>query len=88
MHHVTAADVSPDGRTLAVLTYKHLLLYPRVGKEGWGQAIRRQPQSQDVPWLPQPEALGWAVDGKGLYATGEFSPAPLVYFPFPRSTSH
>ena len=67
------------------MTYEHLLLYPRVGKERWAQAIRRPPQSQDVPWLHQPEALGWAVDGRGLYATGEFSPAPLVYFPFPRS---
>ena len=83
VHQVTAADVSPDGRTLAVLTYEQLLLYPRVGKERWGQAIRRVPQSQVVPWLHQPEALAWAMDGRGLYATGEFSPVPLVFFPFP-----
>lgn len=83
VHQVTAMDVSPDSRTLAVLTYEHLLLYPRAGKERWARAIQRAPQSREVPWLHQPEALGWAADGRGLYATGEFSPAPLVYFPFP-----
>ncbi len=83
VHQVTAADISPDGRTLAVLTYEHLLLYPRVGKERWMQATGRPPQVREVPWLPQPEALAWTADGHGLYATGEFTPAPLVYFPFP-----
>lgn len=79
LHQVTAADVSPDGRTLAVLTYQHLLLYPRGADERWRQAVRRDPQVRDVPWVPQPEAAGWAADGRGLYVTGEFTPAPLVY---------
>ena len=83
VHHVTAADVSPDGRTLAVLTYKHLLIYPRAGNERWTQATRHPPLVRVVPWLPQPEAIAWTADGNALYATGEFSPAPLVYFPFP-----
>ena len=69
------------------MTYEHLLLYPRVGNGTLGTGRSgASPRSQDVPWLPQPEALGWAIDGRGLYATGEFSPAPLVYFPLPRST--
>ena len=87
VHQVTAADVSPDGRTLAVLTYRYLLVYPRVGNERWMQAIRRAPQqAREVPWLPQPEAIAWTADGHGMYATGEFTPAPLVYFPFPGPT--
>jgi hypothetical protein len=32
-----------------------------------------------LPWLPQGEALAWSADGKALYATGELSPAPLLY---------
>lgn len=76
-HQVTAADVSPDGRSLAVMTYRHLLLYPRSGREGWDIAISRPPQVRLLPWLPQAEALGWAADGRSLYATGEFVPAPL-----------
>ena len=27
------------------------------------------------------EALAWLPDGSGLFATGEFSPAPLVFLP-------
>ena len=78
---VTAADVSPDGRTLAVLTYARLLLYRRTGNESWSAAVARAPVAQPLPWLHQAEALAWATDGRGLYASGEFSPAPLVYLP-------
>ena len=78
---VSATDLSPDGRTLAVLTYGGLRLYRRSGTEGWAEAAARYPLRRDVPWLHQPEAVAWSVDGLGLYATGEFSPAPLVYLP-------
>lgn len=75
--HVTAADISPDGRTLAVMTYRYLLLYPRQPDERWTSAVARQPQVSLLPWLQQAEALGWSADGTSLYATGEFIPAPL-----------
>ena len=78
---VTAADVSPDGRTLAVLTYARLLLYRRAGNEPWSAAVARPPTVQPLPWLHQAEAVAWSADGRGLYASGEFSPAPLVYLP-------
>jgi len=75
---VTAADVSPDGRTLAVLTYDHVLLYRRRGSESWARAVARPPRVHPLTLLPQAEALGWAVDGHALYAAGEFIPAPLL----------
>lgn len=75
--HVTAAAVSPDGNTLAVMTYRYLLLYPRQPGERWASAIARSPRTSQLPWLPQAEALDFSVDGKSLYATGEFIPAPL-----------
>ena len=74
---VTAADVSPDGRTLAVMTYRYLLFYPAVRGQGWGRAVARQPDVRTLPWLPQAEAMGWAVDGRSVYTSGEFVPAPL-----------
>lgn len=77
VHQVTAADLSPDGRTLAVMTYRDLLLYPRREGQSWAQAIAVAPSVRALPWLPQAEALGWSADGKALYATGEFIPAPL-----------
>lgn len=78
-HQVTAADLSPDGRALAVLTYRDVLLYRRRGGESWGHATARSPTTHDLPWLPQAEALGWAANGHALYASGEVSPAPLLY---------
>ena len=78
---VTAADLSPDGRTLAVLTYDRLLFYPRAQAEAWSAAIARPPAVQSLPGLHQAAAVAWLPDGKGLSATGEFRPAPLVYLP-------
>lgn len=78
---VTGASLAPDGRTLAVLTYQNLLLYPRRKGDTWAHALARSPQVHGLPWLHQPEALSWAANGRGLFATGEFSPAPLLYVP-------
>jgi len=78
---VTAADVSPDGRTLAVLTYARLLLYRRAGDEAWSTSVAGPPVVRPLPWLHQAEAVAWTTEGQGLYASGEFSPAPLVYLP-------
>jgi len=76
---VTAADLSPDGRTLAVLTYGSVLFYRRTPGEDWRTAVARMPETHDVPLIPQAEALAWSAGGAGLYATGEFKPAPLFY---------
>lgn len=75
--HVTAADISPDGRTLAILTYDDVLLYP-LGGDGWAEAVGRHPQVHPLALLPQAEALTWTADGHAMYATGEFRPAPLM----------
>ncbi|HEU4773207.1 MAG TPA: hypothetical protein VFS82_01605 [Lysobacter sp.] len=74
---VTAASVSPDRTTLAVMTYRYLLLYPRAPHQDWAAAVAAPPRVSVLPWLPQAEALGWSADGRSLYATGEFVPAPL-----------
>ena len=76
---VTAADLSPDGRTLAVLTYGSVLFYRRQPGEDWGEAVSRPPEAHDVPLIPQAEALAWSKGGGGLYASGEFRPAPIFY---------
>lgn len=76
---VTAADLSPDGNTLAVLTYGSVMFYRRQAGEDWGAAVARDPEAHDVPLIPQAEALAWSAGGSGLYATGEFNPAPIFY---------
>lgn len=76
---VTAADVSPDRSTLAVLTYGSVLFYRRAEGEDWADAVSRPPEAHDVPPIPQAEALTWSDGGAGLYGSGEFSPAPIFY---------
>ncbi len=76
---VTAADLSPDGQTLAVLTYGSVLFYRREASEDWAAAVARDPEAHDVPLIPQAEALAWSAGGGGLYASGEFNPAPIFY---------
>ena len=73
---VTAAALSPDGLTLAVMTYRHLLQYRRRGAN-WDSALAAPSSARVLPWLPQAEALTFSADGRALYATGEFIPAPL-----------
>ena len=77
---VTAADLSPDGRTLAVLTYQDVLFYSRRKGENWPQVVARAPRIEPLPsLLPQAEALAWSASGAGLYASGEFRPAPIFW---------
>ena len=84
--HVSAADLSPDGRMLAVMTYRNVLFYARAQGAGWADAVAARPRVFEVPALiPQPEALAWSVDGQRLYATGEFSPAPVFILTPPRN---
>jgi hypothetical protein len=80
--YVTSADLSPDGLTLAVLTYRDILRYSRKAGEPWNRGLMRPPHVVSLPaWIHQAEALGWAADGRGLFVTGEFSPAPIAYLP-------
>lgn len=76
---VTAADISPDRSTLAVLTYGSVLFYRRAPTESWVDAVTHPPEAHPIPMLPQAEALAWNPASTGLYATGEFHPAPLFY---------
>ncbi|WP_242112196.1 hypothetical protein [Luteimonas aquatica] len=78
-HQVTAADIAPDRGRIAVMTYNEVLLYRRGARQNWAQALAGKPAVHELPWLPQAEALGWAQGGRGLFATGEFAPAPLLY---------
>lgn len=78
---VSAVDLSPDGRQLAVLTYGGVYLYSRTASESWAAALpARPPQVLSVPWLPQAEAIAWSPDGATLLVGGETIPSPLIRF--------
>jgi hypothetical protein len=77
----TAMDVSPDGSTAVVLTYKNSFLFQRQFQENWIQAFTKIPQQIQLPKLRQAEALCFAADGRTLFLTSEKTPAPLLRLP-------
>lgn len=79
---VSGADLSPDGRTLAVLNYQAVYVYRREAGARWSTALNR-PRRLDFAWMPQAEAVGFSLDGRELWVAGEQRPSPLVRFVLP-----
>lgn len=80
---VTAADISPDNRLLAVLNYRRVMLYAREPGEDWSAAVARQPRVLAFPWLPQAEAISFSADGGELLIGSEKLPTPVVDLQLP-----
>ncbi|WP_299692289.1 hypothetical protein [Hydrocarboniphaga sp.] len=75
----TAADLSAEGRRLAVLTYTHLALFERRGDEDWPQAFKaRDPLLLRLPALRIAEGMGLSADGKTALIGGERLHSPLL----------
>jgi len=78
---ITAADLSPNGRVLAVLSYRaiHFLVRERGGD--WSEALSapRLPHLM-LPWIPQAEAIAFSLDGQVLTVASEQLPSPIVRY--------
>ncbi|KAA2286217.1 hypothetical protein [Arenimonas fontis] len=77
---VTAADLGPDGRILAVLTYRAVHYLEREAGTGWAEALARPVQSLPMPWMPQAEAIAFSVDGRELRVASEQLPSPILRY--------
>lgn len=76
--HVTAMDISRDGRCAVLLTQENTALeYRRDAGESWPQAFSRAPRVLPVPEAVQAEAICYTPNGDALYITSEGSPCPL-----------
>jgi hypothetical protein len=75
---ITAMDVSPDGRLMALLTYRDGYLLRREPGESWRDALLRRPEKLGLPPLPQAEAIAFGRDGRTLWVGSERLPAPLI----------
>lgn len=78
---VTAADLSPDGTRLVLLTYTFAWEYERKPGEPWADTLARTPRKIELPALEQREAIAYGPDSKTLYLTSEGQPMPLVSIP-------
>jgi hypothetical protein len=76
--HITAMDISRDGRYAVLLTQDNTALeYRRDTDESWPQAFFRAPRALPLPEAVQAEAICYSQDGDALYVTSEGSPCPL-----------
>jgi len=70
---VTAADVSGDGRTIAVRTYDRAFVYARKAGESVAKALKRPPCTAGADLLRegQGESLALSRDGRAFYTLPE-----------------
>ncbi|MEZ5463771.1 MAG: hypothetical protein R3F22_00810 [Lysobacteraceae bacterium] len=78
---ITGADLSPDGRQLAVLNYRSVYVYQRDASGNWSKGPIAPSQSMELPWVPQAEAIGFDPDGHAVWVSSERLPAPLLRLP-------
>lgn len=74
---VTAMDVSPDGHRAIVLTLGQGYEFTRGEGETWTTAFSRQPRKINMPPRKQGESICYGANGRDLFLTSEFAPAPL-----------
>lgn len=79
----TAMDISSDNLQLLITTYKDAYLYRRKADESWADALSRNPRVIDLPQMAQTEAGAFSYDGKGVWASSEQLPTPIVFTPIP-----
>ncbi len=77
---VSGADLSPNGRVLAILNYHAIYLYVRGPNQDWGSTLKARPGRLVFPWLPQAEGIAFSSDGRSLLVASEKRPAPLFIF--------
>ena len=77
---VTGASLSPNGRVLAVLNYRSVHFLVRGPGEDWAPALAAKMPHLALPWMPQAEAIAFALDGQSLLVGSEQLPSPLLRF--------
>lgn len=77
---VTAADLSPNGRVLAVLNYRSIHFLVRGRGQDWSSALSSKLPHLALPWIPQAEAIAFSIDGHEMLVGSEQLPSPLVRY--------
>ncbi len=77
---ITAADLSPNGRVLAVLNYRSVHFVVRGTDGDWQTALSSKLPHLTLPWMPQAEAIAFSADGRSLTIASEQLPSPIIRF--------
>ena len=77
---ITGADLSPNGRVLAVLNYRSVHFVVRGTDGDWQPGLAGKLPHLTLPWMPQAEAIAFATDGRSLTIASEQLPSPIIRF--------
>ena len=82
---VTGADISPDGRRVALCDYAqgYELTLPE-GSKGFDDVWQQTPAAYSLGPRLQGESVAYRLDGAALLATSERAPAPLFEVVLPK----
>lgn len=73
----TGMDISADGKTAAVITYRSLYVFSRQDGETWAEGFQREPVEYLGPPGLHDEGVGFGADQKSIYVVTERRPAPV-----------
>ena len=73
----TGMDISTDGRTAAVITYRSLYIFRREDNETWIETFQRTPEEFEGPPGYYDEAVTFGHDPGSVLVTTERRPAPI-----------
>jgi len=67
----TGMDIARDGSLGAIVSYYGVFLYPRTGRESWGEAFAKPPVILPPHGMAQAESVAFSKDGKSLTLVSE-----------------
>jgi hypothetical protein len=76
----TALDLSPDGKSAALLSYIGIFHFPRQPGETWQAALARKPAMLEPHRLQQAESLAFSKNGKSLITLSEGNRSPILTY--------
>ncbi|WAC21037.1 hypothetical protein OVA24_06525 [Luteolibacter sp. SL250] len=76
----TGMDLTRDGSAGVLVSYYGVFLFPRTGKESWGEAFAKLPVFLGPHGMAQAESVGFSKDGKTLTLLSERGDKRIVVF--------
>lgn len=76
----TGMDIARDGSMGVLVSYYGVFLFPRTGKESWGEAFGKPPVILQPHGMAQAESVAFSKDGKTLTLVSERGDKRIMVF--------
>jgi hypothetical protein len=76
----TGMDLARDGSMGVLVSYYGVFLFPRTGKESWGEAFAKPPVILSPHGMAQAESVAFSKDGKNLTLVSERGDKRIVEY--------